>query len=266
MDCLRKLNHNKKASELPGKHSACTGLQHDADIKNDAETQDDTEEIPDKPDVSTRLAPDKPDTSTVQASDKPRKGDCQHPLNPESFNLNPDTTGLHPVEGAQARATHTIDPPVDGFPSSGLATTPTAEPAKPKKPDRSHGKRTERATQGSRLPEDWQLPKTWGDWALQERPDLSVDDVRREAACFADYWRAKAGKDARKADWEAIWRIWIRRVNPKNQHTSALVRASPPVHAHAHHHASEDWIRPASLQAKEIARKNLFPEVIDATT
>lgn len=28
---------------------------------------------------------------------------------------------------------------------------------------------------------------------------------------FRDYWRAKAGKDALKADWEATWRNWCRR-------------------------------------------------------
>ena len=48
---------------------------------------------------------------------------------------------------------------------------------------------------------------------MQERPDLSAEDVRREAECFADYWHAKAGADARKADWLATWRNWVRRAN-----------------------------------------------------
>jgi hypothetical protein len=66
---------------------------------------------------------------------------------------------------------------------------------------------------GSRLPKDWLLPKSWGDWALRERQDLTADDVRREAACFRDHWVGKAGADARKADWEATWRNWIRRAD-----------------------------------------------------
>ena len=66
---------------------------------------------------------------------------------------------------------------------------------------------------GTRLPKDWVLPKRWGDWALQERQDLTSEDVRREAACFRDHWVGKAGADARKADWEATWRNWIRRVD-----------------------------------------------------
>ena len=65
----------------------------------------------------------------------------------------------------------------------------------------------------TRLPAGWVLPKAWGDWAMQERPDLSAEDVRREAECFADYWHAKAGADARKADWLATWRNWVRRAN-----------------------------------------------------
>lgn len=71
---------------------------------------------------------------------------------------------------------------------------------------------------GKRLPDDWQLPQAWGEWALAERPDLDRDAVRRIAAMFADHWRAKTGSDARKADWEATWRNWVRRekaMNPK---------------------------------------------------
>ena len=63
----------------------------------------------------------------------------------------------------------------------------------------------------TRLPDDWTLLKAWGDWALKARPDMTPEDVRREADCFADFWRAKAGADAKKMDWAATWRNWIRR-------------------------------------------------------
>lgn len=65
----------------------------------------------------------------------------------------------------------------------------------------------------TRLPEEWALPKAWGDWALDERPDMTAEDVRKEGECFADYWHAKAGADARKADWLATWRNWVRRAS-----------------------------------------------------
>lgn len=60
---------------------------------------------------------------------------------------------------------------------------------------------------GSRLPTDWQPPDDWLTWATAERPEV---DARNEAAKFADFWRSKAGKDARKTDWLATWRNWIR--------------------------------------------------------
>jgi hypothetical protein len=31
-----------------------------------------------------------------------------------------------------------------------------------------------------------------------------------ELAQFKDHWTAKAGKDARKKDWQAAWRMWCR--------------------------------------------------------
>ena len=66
-------------------------------------------------------------------------------------------------------------------------------------------------TTGARLPKDWKLPKAWGDWAIAEHAGLTDEEVRRQAAMFADHWHAKAGKDGRKADWGATWRNWIRR-------------------------------------------------------
>lgn len=60
---------------------------------------------------------------------------------------------------------------------------------------------------GSRLAPDWSLPADWKAWAEQERPEL---DILEQAARFADHWHAKAGKDARKSDWLATWRNWIR--------------------------------------------------------
>ncbi|MGX1096530.1 hypothetical protein [Amorphus sp. MBR-141] len=70
-------------------------------------------------------------------------------------------------------------------------------------------KRASPAKRGSRLPADWTLPKPWGDWAMQEF-GASADDIRREAAKFRDYWHAKTGQGATKADWQATWRNWIR--------------------------------------------------------
>ena len=69
---------------------------------------------------------------------------------------------------------------------------------------------TTKAVRGSRLPADWHLPKAWGEWALQEKPGWSADDVRRCADKFRDHWHAVAGRAATKASWEATWRNWVR--------------------------------------------------------
>lgn len=63
---------------------------------------------------------------------------------------------------------------------------------------------------GTRLPADWRLPKTWGDWAVAECV-ITPAQVRREADNFRDFWISKAGSAACKLDWQATWRNWIRR-------------------------------------------------------
>ena len=67
-------------------------------------------------------------------------------------------------------------------------------------------KTTKRKT---RLPDDWFLPKEWGEWALSERQDLNVEDIRLEANQFRDYWLSRGETHA---DWYATWRTWVRRI------------------------------------------------------
>lgn len=63
---------------------------------------------------------------------------------------------------------------------------------------------------GSRLADDWVLPKPWGEWALSQFPNWSVQEIRTESEKFRDFWISKSGKDAAKLDWEATWRNWCR--------------------------------------------------------
>ena len=61
------------------------------------------------------------------------------------------------------------------------------------------------------LPDDWYLPQSWGEWALAQF-EISVGEVRREAARFKDYWTGLGDvARARKGDWLATWRNWIRK-------------------------------------------------------
>jgi hypothetical protein len=54
-----------------------------------------------------------------------------------------------------------------------------------------------------------------------EHPRINLD---AEHAKFVDYWHAKAGRDARKANWDATWRNWVRRA--AEQHARAPTRNS----------------------------------------
>lgn len=63
-------------------------------------------------------------------------------------------------------------------------------------------------SRGSRLPEDWTLSKTCGEWAMKES-GFSADRVRVEAAKFSNHWWAESGAKASKRDWVAAWRTWI---------------------------------------------------------
>ncbi|GAA4666562.1 hypothetical protein GCM10023262_14660 [Bartonella pachyuromydis] len=59
---------------------------------------------------------------------------------------------------------------------------------------------------GCRLPADF---KPDYDFALTE--GLPPERIKIEIAKFRDFWKAKAGKDARKTDWKATWRNWVRK-------------------------------------------------------
>ncbi len=80
------------------------------------------------------------------------------------------------------------------------------------------------APKGKRLPKDWVLPKNWGVWALNNRPDWVAQDVRDAADRFKDYWVPLTGPKATKLDWEATWRNWVRKEPKKgaNNHGSRL--------------------------------------------
>lgn len=81
------------------------------------------------------------------------------------------------------------------------------EDSKPQKPKTLKAD----ASRGSRLPTDWLLPKSWGEWAIEERKDMTVEDVRKIAASFKDHWISQPSRHGVKADWEATWRNWIRK-------------------------------------------------------
>jgi hypothetical protein len=63
-------------------------------------------------------------------------------------------------------------------------------------------------SRATRIPEPFIVKTEMRAWAAKEVPSVDVDRATR---MFVDYWRAKSGRDATKADWEATWRNWLRR-------------------------------------------------------
>jgi uncharacterized protein YdaU (DUF1376 family) len=66
----------------------------------------------------------------------------------------------------------------------------------------------------TRLPDNWEPTQDYWDAAVLIGNELNIDmrpRLKQIAHKFKDYWIAKSGKDATKADWLATWRNWIRR-------------------------------------------------------
>jgi uncharacterized protein YdaU (DUF1376 family) len=66
----------------------------------------------------------------------------------------------------------------------------------------------------TRLPADWKPSEEEIDYCKTQRPDLILEKVVEN---FSDYWHAKGGASARKVDWSATWRSWVRNEKAVNQ-------------------------------------------------
>lgn len=84
---------------------------------------------------------------------------------------------------------------------------------KPKKGDAA-----DRSARGMRLPNDWVLPKSWGEKAVAM--GMRDFEVRREAEKFKNYWCGLAGPRSVKLDWPKTFTNWC---------ISMLERAGRPV-------------------------------------
>lgn len=101
-------------------------------------------------------------------------------------------------------------------PSNAVAMAKQPEPEPDIKETPNGVSKKKRAT---RLPEDWFLPRAWGEWAQAE--GFSADTIRREADKFKDYWISQAGQKGVKLNWQATWRNWMRNSDAKRTHKPA---------------------------------------------
>lgn len=83
-----------------------------------------------------------------------------------------------------------------------------------------------KSARATRIPENWTPDPSLIDWTDSEVKGSAVNPSV-ELAKFRDYWQAKGGADARKVDWPATWRNWIRRAvgdSGVSGHQGGLVR------------------------------------------
>ncbi len=121
------------------------------------------------------------------------------------------------------------------------------------------------ASRGSRLAADWVLPVEWADWVLSTLPGWTRSDVQREAEKFRDYWHAKAGRSAVKADWQATWRNWCRSDIAQRANGRATLQSVPAETAYQRSMRERmEQICPSIAAKPPTARRALpLAEVID---
>jgi hypothetical protein len=94
------------------------------------------------------------------------------------------------------------DPVTRDTGGSDTDTDTEAEKKESKKEMRADARRAK----GTRLPLDWQPDEVAKAYALRLGVPLEAETEK-----FRDYWHARAGPDALKADWTAAWRNWCRK-------------------------------------------------------
>lgn len=92
-------------------------------------------------------------------------------------------------------------------------------------PDRNGTLTDATKRRGTRLPENWK--PTENDIRWQREHGISDLLAHRQLERFANYWVAKAGRDAAKLDWSATWRNWLLKAKD-DQPPQAASRPSTP--------------------------------------
>jgi hypothetical protein len=103
-------------------------------------------------------------------------------------------------------------------PDSGLLTA--HPPGKPGK----NGARAPRTATATRIPDNWTPSPDLIAYAEERLPGVDVDTLTE---AFRDYWMAAADAKARKADWSATWRTWVRRDADRGQYPRRAAAPSP---------------------------------------
>lgn len=97
-----------------------------------------------------------------------------------------------------------------------------------------------RPGQGTRIPDGWQPSPALLAWAASNAPHVNAVN---ETETFRDYWTARAGAAARKADWAATWRVWMRRASQDNARRIGITRTTTNQQQSSRVPAGDAWRR-----------------------
>ncbi|WP_198407106.1 hypothetical protein [Nocardia terpenica] len=145
-------------------------------------------------------------------------------------NKGADSTASEPVSGESPAVASeecpggtsaSVPPP---SPVESALPDPTRPDPVPKGTTPREPRTTGAAARGHRLPEGWQPGE---DVIAAMRAECPHVDLRAEHTKFVDYWRSQPGAKARKADWDATWRNWIRRAAEIGSRATLPVPARP---------------------------------------
>lgn len=82
------------------------------------------------------------------------------------------------------------------------------DPLKENNPPLGSSEPTPQGAKAHRLPDDFEMPADWLQWAMAKRR-WNAADAREEAECFCRYWQAKGGREAAKRSWRKTWENWV---------------------------------------------------------
>lgn len=88
----------------------------------------------------------------------------------------------------------------------------------PESPEKAETQQNGQAVRGrgNRLPSGWEPSADGIIHAIKE--GFSDTEAFRMVEDFRDFWQAKSGQDARKVDWPATWRRWVREEAKRRPH------------------------------------------------
>ena len=128
---------------------------------------------------------------------------------------------LHPAESAPGTLKQDLFPTGRDIYIAREDDPPAAgETPPPKRP---------KAQRGTRIPDDFAVTEAMAEWARREVPGLiGAGRGMYETERFIDYYRSASGANARKIDWPAAWRNWMRKADDDYARSPASGPAGRP--------------------------------------